>query len=298
MKPMLASPGKGIDPRTLVGTHAFDLKIDGVRSIAEWDGTKLTLTNRSGRNHTECYPDLQETFPKHLRSGPVLLDGEIVARSGSFEDVARRDKVTKPHDIARAMAKHPVQYVAFDLLEYHGESLHQSVYQERRIALEALEIKEEDGKDWTVTVQSDNIALVELTRQQGLEGVIAKRMDSLYVAGRSKSWLKFKHVHRLTCVAIGYEPGEGSREHFGAMFLALVDNGQVVPIGRVGTGFSNADTWECKKLLDDHTPFVVEIEAANVTSGQQLRFPVYKGIRSDLSVAAATIDQLSTIPRS
>lgn len=295
MRPMLASPGKGIDARTLVGTHTFDLKLDGVRSIAHWDGSTLTLTNRSERDHTVSYPDLVESFP--LKSqGPITLDGEIVATSGSFEDVARRDKVTKLHDVARAMAKYPVQFIAFDLLESpDGTDMRRMPYVDRRGVLDVLNI---DNEHWSRSLRSDQIVMLDKVRELGLEGVIAKRNDSVYVTGRSKSWLKFKNVHRITAIAIGYEPGEGSREHFGAMFLALVDNGQIVQVGRVGTGFSNADTHECKKLLDEHRPFVVEIEAANVTQSNQLRFPVYKGIRSDLSVADATMDQLETIPRS
>lgn len=297
MRPMLASPGKGIDARTLVGTHTFDLKLDGVRSIARWDGTTLTLTNRSERDHTVSYPDLVESFPE-LTVHSATLDGEIVAMSGSFEDVARRDKVTKPHDIARARAKYPVKFIAFDVLEVGGADLRRQEYLERRQWLEALNLGLHEGSLWDTTLISKDVVMLEKVRALGLEGVIAKRNDSVYVTGRSKSWLKFKNVHRITAIAIGYEPGEGSREHFGAMFLALVDNGQIVQVGRVGTGFSNADTHECKKLLDEHRPFVVEIEAANVTQSNQLRFPVYKGIRSDLSVADATMDQLETIPRS
>lgn len=293
MRPMLASPGKGIDPATLVGTHTFDLKLDGVRSLAHWDGQDLTLINRSGRNQTESYPDLVASFPHHPSS--LVLDGEIVAVTGSFEDVARRDKVTKPADVKRAMDKYPVRFIAFDVLQNGDADLRRQSFTTRRNHLESLGVT--NGL-WDLSLCSPDLHMLELVRQNGLEGVIAKRNDSQYVAGRSKSWLKFKNVHRVTAIAVGYEPGEGSRAHFGAMFLALVDDGKIVPVGRVGTGFSGTDTHECKALLDAHQPFVVEIEAANVTQSNQLRFPVYKGMRTDLSVADATIDQLDTLPRS
>lgn len=296
IRPMLAQPGKRIDPSTLVGSHAFDLKLDGVRSLAYWDGTTLRLINRSGRDQTVAYPDLVASFPAHLVAGPVVFDGEIVAATGSFEDVARRDKVTKPHDVARAMAAHPVKYVAFDVLTLAGNDVRSLPWSARRMHLEFQ--LQGDPEMWETTVVSQNIGMLEKVRDLGLEGVIAKRMDSVYVAGRSGNWLKFKNTHRVTAIAVGYEPGEGSRAHFGAMFLALVDGETVVPIGRVGTGFNHADTLECKALLDGHTPFVVEIEAANRTKTNQLRFPVYKGIRSDLSVGDATMDQLDALPRS
>jgi ATP-dependent DNA ligase len=83
------------------------------------------------------------------------------------------------------------------------------------------------------------------------------------------------------------------------MFLAMLDeNGTPVQVGRVGTGFDTAATHECKALLDARTPFLVEIECANVTKTGVLRFPSYKGIRTDLGLTDAALTQLATIPRS
>lgn len=300
IKPMLASPGKGIDPATLVGSHTFDLKLDGVRSMAHYKNGQLTLINRSGRQHTISYPDLVETFP-HNGKGELLLDGEIVAFSGSFEHVARRDKVIRDRDIARVREQYPVQYVAFDLLHVGDQDCTVMPYRQRRNLLSDLftGTNYQESERWHTTPFSDRLDMLDMVKAQGLEGVVAKHRDSLYRPGRSTNWLKFKNLHRITAIAVGYEPGDGIRQHFGAMFLALIDDGKPVPIGRVGTGFTLKDTHELKARLDRHEPFVVEIEAANVTrKSRQLRFPVYKGIRTDLSVADATIDQLDTIPQS
>jgi bifunctional non-homologous end joining protein LigD len=151
---------------------------------------------------------------------------------------------------------------------------------------------------FAATVWSDRVEIFEQCRDLGMEGVIAKRAGSLYHPGRrSPDWIKFKALHRVSCVPTAYERGEGSRSHFGAMHLAMVGPTGPVPVGRVGTGFTEREITDLKGRIDRGELFVVEIECLNVTKGGVLRFPVYKGVRSDLSPLDATIDQLGTLPR-
>jgi len=297
VKPMLAEPQQGRNIQTFVGTHAFDVKLDGVRSIAYWDGHTLTLVNRNGRDQTLSYPDLVASCP--LPEGHhMVLDGEIVASDGSFESVAKRDKQTKPADVIRSMDAIPVQYLAFDILQLGDLDLRTWAWVDRRRMLETAMTGHIDPM-WGLTIVSNDASLYDSVRALGMEGVIAKRFDSPYFPGRRPHWVKIKVTHRVTCIAVGYEPGEGSRSHFGAMFLAMLDeNGTPVQVGRVGTGFSTADTHECKALLDNRTPFLVEVECANVTKTGVLRFPSFKGIRTDLELTDAVLTQLETIPRS
>jgi bifunctional non-homologous end joining protein LigD len=297
LKPMLAEPQRGVDIQTLVGTHAFDVKLDGVRSLAMWDGNTLTLVNRNGRSQTASYPDLVASCPL-FEGQTMILDGEIIASSGSFESVAKRDKQTKPEDVKRVAATIPVQYLAFDILYIGHQDTRSWSWQDRRLLLETV-METCVTTDWGLTVVSNDPSLYESVQSLGMEGVIAKRLDSPYRAGRNGAWVKFKVTHRVTCIAVGYEPGEGTRGHFGAMLLAMLDqDGLPVQVGRVGTGFTVSDTHECKALLDARTPFLVEVECANVTKTGVLRFPSYKGMRTDLELADATLDQLKTIPRS
>ena len=298
--PMLAEPQNGRDIATLVGTHTFDVKLDGVRSVATWEDGNLTLTNRSGREQTVSYPDLGASCPlsNQLKGTRIVLDGEIIALTGSFEDVARRDKVTKPADVTRMVGQIPVQFLAFDILQLGDDDLRSFTYRERRLMLETI-VGPVTNQQWGLTIVSNDASLFDHVRQLGMEGVIAKRTDSPYRAGRRPDWVKFKNTHRVTCVAVGYELGEGSRSHFGAMFLAMVnDAGQVVPVGRVGSGFTTDDTYDCKARLDARQPFLVEIEVANVTKDGKLRFPVFKGVRTDVSLKSAVLSQLASIPRS
>jgi bifunctional non-homologous end joining protein LigD len=309
LRPMLASPTTSTHTRTavtmetLVDTHAFDVKLDGVRSFCVWNGQTARFFNRNGREQTASYPDL--VGAAHLGPMPITLDGEIVAVSGSFEHVAIRDKQTKQADVLREMLRHPVVYIAFDMLSLGEHDMRADPWIRRRMNLDVwYDITPYPGSEpapFQVVPYArgrDGLLLYEAVASLGMEGVIAKNLRSRYQGGRSIAWLKFKTTHRISCIAAGYEPGTGARSHFGAMTLALVAPDGVVECGRVGTGFTASEIDDLKKRLDNGDCFVVEIECLNVTQSGQLRFPVYKGIRSDLSVLDASIDQLNTIPRS
>ena len=296
IKPMLASPPKAERVEQLAGTYWFDLKLDGLRAVAYWDGQTLTLLNRSMRDITSSFPDLEASFPDLL---PCILDGEIVAQSGSFQDVARRGKQTKPADVARHVVTHPVTFVAFDVLNIDGADLRNHPYFDRRMMLDGIAVLFPDNPYWTTSVVSPDPGYFDIVKAAGMEGVIAKRLRSTYKSGRFSDWIKFKTVRSITCIGVGYEPGEGARAHFGAMFLALLnDAGEPVNVGRVGTGFTASEITMLKETMDAGVPVLVEIECLNVTKDGSLRFPVYKGMRgSELSLADARLSQLDEIPR-
>lgn len=293
IKPMLASPPKGERPEQLRGTHAFDTKLDGVRVLLYWDGSVCTLINRSGRDVTHRFPEVEAAAM--ALGDPCILDGEVVAMSGSFQDTARRDKQTQPGDVARWMQQIPVLFVAFDLIHHQGVDLRSMPFEFRRSALELQQLQ---GPVLTTSVLSLQPEFFDQVKALGMEGVIAKRLRSTYRAGRFSDWLKFKTVRSITAIGIGYEKGTGAREHFGAMFLALVDDeGKPVEVGRVGTGFTASEITDLKAQLDAGVPVLVEIECLNKSKDGKLRFPVYKGMRgSELSLADAKLSQLNDIP--
>lgn len=294
--PMLATPSTGasglhkqsyadlIDTGLWVG----DLKLDGIRAFAHWDGKQVTFTNRTGADITRKFPEVADV---DLGSESLWLDGEIVAVDGRFETVLTRDKQERAPAIRRLASSHPCRFMAFDIPEFASWP-----YVDRRAALE--ELLEDRVGTFGLTVVSDSPTFLDLTREAGLEGVILKRKGSTYQFGkRSRSWVKFKNLHRVTCLVAGYAPGTGHRAHFGAMDLALVtDGGDLTLCGRVGTGFSEREIAELKARLDGGEVLVVEIECLNRTSGGQLRFPVYKGVRGDIDVLACTTKQLDALP--
>lgn len=305
IKPMLAAPStktgsrRAVDLSSLLGgTHLFDLKLDGLRALIYWDGATMRIINRSGVDITRKFPDVEAVGPA-LGPVPLILDGELVCESGLFGDVATRGKQEKPHAIAAAVTRLPARFIAFDMLHQGDVSYLGVRYEQRRRVLEALVGYVNDPLITASVVSEDGAAFWASVSSLGLEGLIAKDKAAPYMEGkRSPAWLKFKTVRRITCIAVGYEPGEGARAHFGAMFLAVLDKaGMPVNVGKVGTGFTGAEIDSLKADLDAGKMPLVEIEALNVGSGGQLRFPVYKGYRTDLSHADATLDQLDSLPR-
>lgn len=298
MKPMLASPPKtAARPHDLRGTHAFDLKLDGVRVLAYCEGNgNVTLMNRSGKDVTHRFPEVEAALSLHIDKATVL-DGEVVARSGSFQDTALRDKQTKPADVIHAMQQFPVTFVAFDVLFYDDADVRSQPWSWRRELLDVLGVTW-DTNALSTSVYSLDPDFFEQVKAKGLEGVIAKRMTSAYRSGRFPDWTKFKAVRSITCIGVGYEKGTGAREHFGAMMLAVVGNdNDIVSVGKVGTGFTASEITTLKRSFDAGEAVLVEIECLNVSKDGKLRFPVYKGLRTDLSMLDATLSQLDQIPR-
>lgn len=295
--PMLAVPSTGAsntpaqDFRRLMATGEWlaDVKMDGIRAWLLWDGERIQFRNRNGVDITRKYPELDF----NLGPDPIWLDGEIIAIDNSFETTLTRDKQEYGPNIRRMAVTDPCRFVAFDIPAYDSWS-----YVDRRATLEDFLDDDLLSVHLGITTVSDSPDFLDETRDLGLEGVIAKRKNARYAFGkRSRNWVKFKNLHRVTCLVAGYVPGTGSRADFGAMRLALIDDsGNVVDVGTVGTGFKEFEIRELKARLDRGDLLVAEIETLNRTSGNKLRFPVYKGIRSDVPMLACTTTQLDTLP--
>jgi bifunctional non-homologous end joining protein LigD len=196
-----------------------------------------------------------------------------------------------------------VALIVFDLLAFDGRSLLSAPYLERRAALEALDL---NARHWQTPPFSrgGGEAMLQTSREQRMEGVIAKRLDSTYEPGkRSGAWLKIKNQQRQEFVIGGWVPGEGKRAGtIGALVIGYYEAGRFVSAGKVGTGFSDAGLRELLTLLDplarDTSPFAVgelprgvhfvepklvcEVEFTKWTSRTaQLRHPSFKGLRTD-----------------
>jgi bifunctional non-homologous end joining protein LigD len=286
---------------------AFEVKWDGVRAIAYSQPGELRLESRNLNDISDSYPELF-AMNATLGSHAVVLDGEIVAFDSagrpSFEALQQRMHVGSRAQ-ARKLAKDtPVTYVIFDLLWLNGHSLMRAPYSQRRELLTALAL---NGARWQTPehVVEEGKVLLAATTEQQLEGVVAKRMDSLYQPGaRTSDWVKVKSVARQELVVGGWMPGKGKRSNsIGALLLGVYDaDGQLRYVGRVGSGFSDSELQRVSGLLASLTqptsPFtsgekpprggrfsepklVVEVEFTSWTDGGSLRAPVYKGLRDD-----------------
>lgn len=250
LRPMLATLSELPSDQEAYG---FEVKWDGIRSLAYVSGGRIRLEARSGRDVSARYPELRD-LGRAMGATPAVLDGEIVALdpSGrpSFERLQRRMHVESESAIRRLRRDVPVAYAIFDLLWLDGHSTLALPYAERRRLLEGLELH---GPRWQTPAyhQGDGSALLEATRAQGLEGVVAKRLDSLYEPGvRSRCWLKVKNHLSQDFVVGGFLPGEGSRARLGALLVGTYEGGRLVYAGRVGTGFTEAELARLLRLLE------------------------------------------------
>jgi bifunctional non-homologous end joining protein LigD len=308
--PMLAGAGRLPSDEA---KWSFEVKWDGVRAIAYLKPGRLRLESRNLNEITDAYPEVRGIL---LQTGmrDAILDGEIVAfdKSGrpSFERLQSRMHVTSQSAIRRLAKSTPVVYAIFDLLYLDGRSLMALPYEQRRTRLEELEL---GGPAWRVPSvhPGRGQGLLEATAAQGLEGVVAKRLDSRYEPGRrTGAWVKVKHTLRQELVIGGWLPGEGRRrERIGALLMGRWEDGggdgsprALRFAGRVGTGFTERTLGELAERLRplgrDGSPFdpspklprnaafvdpslVAEIEFREWTAEGVMRAPSFKGLRDD-----------------
>jgi bifunctional non-homologous end joining protein LigD len=302
-KPMLATPGA--IPRD-EDAWAFEVKWDGVRAICRSEPGRLHLFSRSGREITQSYPEIGQ-LNRALSSHSAILDGELIAFDDdgkqSFQAVQQRIHVTGAAAIKRLSQDAPATFMIFDLLWLDGHALTELPYEQRRSLLEQLELA---GPHWQVPAShvGAGTALLHATREQGLEGVIAKRLGSGYEPGaRSSMWRKIKNTHRQEVVIGGFTPGKGGRDgSFGALQLGVFDaSGALQFAGGVGSGFTTALLSEIRGRLREHeveaSPFsgrqppketifvdpvlVCEVEFAEWSRDGSLRHAVFQGLRED-----------------
>jgi bifunctional non-homologous end joining protein LigD len=308
--PMLARPGTL--PRE-PAEWAFEIKWDGVRALAFGQPGRLTLRSRNRLDITDGYPELRG-LRAALGHREVILDGEIVAfdpdSRPSFERLQRRMHVRGEAQVRRLMQEVPVVYVVFDVLWLDGHSLMREPYDTRRSVLADLGLQ---GRHWqTPESVDDGAALLEVTREQGLEGIVCKRRDSRYEPGRrSPHWVKVTNLERADVVIVGWLPGEGRRgTGIGSLVVAVEEEGRLRYAGRVGTGFTERELDRLEALLpprvieagaveDTRIPrsvtwvrpeLTAEVAFRNWTKDRVLRAPAYKGLRDDAPLTPGFLD--------
>ena len=301
--PMLAGAG-GVPARE--AEWSFEVKWDGVRAVAYIQPGRLHLESRNLNDITAGYPEIRGIL-KDTSMRELVLDGEIVAFDDagrpSFERLQRRMHVTAPAAVRRLTTSTPVVYAIFDLLYADGRSLMSEPYTERRARLDDLGL---GGPAWRVPAvhPGRGHGLLAATAAQGLEGIVAKRLDSRYEPGRrTGAWIKIKHVRRQELVVCGWLPGEGRRaQRIGALLMGYHEQGALRYAGRVGTGFTEATldalAGALAPLVRPDSPYdlapklprnavfvepalVAEIEFREWTGEGVMRAPSFKGLRDD-----------------
>jgi bifunctional non-homologous end joining protein LigD len=300
--PMLALAG---EMPARQDAYCFEYKWDGVRAICYCGKKKFQLQSRNLLDITRRYPELH-AIADAVGKTPVVLDGEIVSLDDSgrpsFKKLQRRMHLNVAHEISALTGSQPVFYILFDVLYADGRQLLDQPYHVRRARLEALALA---GPNWQVTPAhvGDGAAMLENARRTGLEGLLAKRLDSIYEPGRrSPSWIKLKIIQRQEFVIGGWVPERScASNRIGAILVGYYDGtGRLRYAGKVGTGLSAGDHVPLLKRLTRHpiaqSPFadpvppnarfckpqvVVEIEFRRWPESGMLQHAVYAGLRSD-----------------
>lgn len=317
LRPMLAVPGTAPAGAGWAG----EFKWDGIRALCRVEGGRARLRSRNGNDLTETYPEIK-ALAKTVSSAQLLLDGEIIAldENGRVSFGALQPRFgTGGSEAARLSKTIPASYFIFDLLHLDGRSTLDLPYKDRRELLESLELS---GPNWQTPPSFPDTPVADVlaaARAAGLEGVVAKRLDSPYQPGmRSPAWRKVKLTGSQSAIIGGFtplkrqgaaagRPAQGSRRQtqIGALLLGVLDEaGGLRYVGKVGSGFTEHDRRVLLEALSElavaQSPFATAVDAvdarvatwvepvvvAEVTFGEwtakgRLRHPVFKGIRPD-----------------
>ncbi|MFE5288545.1 non-homologous end-joining DNA ligase [Nocardia sp. NPDC056611] len=319
---MAASVRRGPSPMLATGGPppggpgwAVEMKWDGVRIIAIREAGECTLFSRNGNDVSAAYPEIITALKELPGKGSLILDGEIVApdRDGapSFGRLQRRMHVVRPGE--QLIGEVPVRFFVFDVLRVDDLDVTGETYLQRRERLAGLPLNEplSAPPHW---LDVDAAQLLEVAREHRIEGVVSKRTDSVYLPGRrSPAWIKTPLRQNTEVVVAGWTPGAGG---FGTTFGSLImgahdETGRLVYLGNVGTGFTQAARRVLRGALDGITvsaaPFdppppeaagagwhwVDPILVADVEyreySGERLRMPSWKGLRTDKPPALVSV---------
>jgi bifunctional non-homologous end joining protein LigD len=314
------------DPFSRAG-WLFEDKYDGIRAVAFVKNGQLRLVSRNQKELTDKYPELGE-LPGWIKASEAILDGEIIVLNeqgtASFQDLQARFGVSRESQIASLVRSQKIRYYVFDLIHLDGYDLRGVMLKDRKALLKKV-LKEREVLKFAPHVEGEGEELFARAEKMGLEGIVAKNAKSFYEERRSKEWLKIKATRRQEAVIIGYTDPRGSREFFGALQLGLYDHGELVNMGKVGTGF---DAKKLKELYDlmrplrvDKSPLgyepeksrrwnpnptdvhwlkpklVCEVRYTEITADHNFRHPTFMGLRFDKKPKDCTLEVEKPVAR-
>ena len=287
---------------------AFEPKWDGVRTLAFVDGGVVRLQTRNLLDCTSQYSEAHDICEALTGAYQAIVDGEIVALDErgvpSFQKLQPRMHQRDESAVRRLRKSTPVVYEVFDVLWIDGTDVTKRPLRERQKLLDEI-LTPMGAIRRSEQFVGTGVALFEAAKEQGMEGIIAKRLDSSYATTRSAAWVKVKAFKTMECVIGGWTEGQGGRAAtMGALLLGVYRDGQLTPVGHVGTGFDERTLRELLGTLKERetarSPFateprvnqpahwcapelVCEVQYAELTREGTLRHPTYRGLRADVS---------------
>ncbi|HEX6133591.1 MAG TPA: DNA ligase D [Longimicrobiales bacterium] len=284
----------------------FELKYDGYRVLGARQARGVALRSRNGNDMTRALPEIADALAR-LPYGDFIVDGEVVVHDEaglpSFQRLQKRARLTRSLDIQRAAAELPATLYVFDLLAFAGRDLRGLPLTERKALLRDL------LPSTGVLRYSDHIvgrgkAFFELAESMQLEGIMGKRADSPYRAGRSREWVKIRASRVDDFAVIGLKSSKNAPGTYGSLYIAQYDGDRLVYAGSVGTGLMPKHVEEILARAGDaidRPPIeglpkaaadrwvepvaVVEVRYLERTEAGQLRHPVFLRVRDDKSAS-------------
>jgi bifunctional non-homologous end joining protein LigD len=282
----------------------FELKYDGYRLVAGKHEDATSLHSRAGNDLTAAFPDIVRALSA-LPCSDFVIDGEVVVHDDTglpnFQRLQKRGRLTRHMEIQRAASELPATLYAFDLLGFAGHDLRSLPLLTRKELLQEM-LPSVGPVRFSDHIAEQGEAMFEQVQRLRLEGLVAKKADSAYQAGRSSDWLKIRADRTDDFVVVGFTDRKGSTGGFGALHLAQYSGAELVYTGRVGTGFTENQLDELRAGLDDlrreDPPFsqrvpagpghhwvepkmVCEVRFRELTNDNLLRHPSFLRVRDD-----------------
>lgn len=286
----------------------YEMKWDGYRAIAEVHGSKVSLYSRNGNTFNASYPVVVDALQAMKLN--AVLDGEIVV----VDETGRSDFQRLQY--YQTDSEHAMEYRVFDVLAIKGKDTTHLPLIERKKLLKKLLPKNNVVK-YSDHIEERGLDFFNAAKERDLEGIIAKKADSLYHIGRRTSeWLKIKNHKTADVVVAGFTQPGGARQHFGALILATYDGNELKYIGHTGTGFNTKGLSDLAKrlkpLIIKSSPFseivktnmpatwvkpqlVAEVKFTEWTKDGSLRHPVFLRIRDDKKAKDITMSALRPV---
>ena len=291
----------------------FETKWDGIRAICFVNNNQARFVSRNQNDLTAQYPEFAD-IGAGINGRQVTLDGEIVALDeqgvSRFQLLQSRMGRKNVAEIERLAARTKVVYYVFDLLHHDGFDLTGCTLLERKAKLEAI-LKPSKNVRYSEHIIEHGEQLYKEIAKVPLEGMIAKRLDTIYVQKRSRDWLKIKTILESEVVIGGYTKPRNSRSYFGALVVGLYDQGELRYVGHAGGGFNEKSLEQVYKLLQplktQASPFaekvqtnepvqwvkpkvVAQVKFAEWTADRRMRQPIFLGLREDKKAVEATFE--------
>ena len=287
----------------------FEIKWDGYRAVTFVQDGDTRLVSRNHNDMTARFSELR-ALSKFVKAKNAILDGEVVVLDDqgrpSFSLMQQRTGLRSHGRQTTPRGDLPIFYYAFDLIYLDGYDLRRVALVDRKRVLREI-VTDSETMRYSEHFVGQGIALFDVAKNKGLEGIIAKKANSCYEERRSHEWQKIKITQTVDCVIGGYTDPEGSRQYFGSLMLGLYnEKKQLIHVGNAGTGFNHALLKEISAVLkgieSSNNPFtgptepkkahwvkpvrVAEVKFTEWThetneGGIKLRAPVFMSLRED-----------------